>query len=223
MFNWCLLVTTHMRLLPRDMNGTVLQVAARVKSTDVLVAQFSSVGSMGGKENKKWPAQLTTSMCGGKVSNKPSLSLVFPSARDVAQSYYGYSAGGSIPHSMKTFEKQKYMQDMCHRWKCEYAMRTLAAPHIKSYCCWDPETKLLRWFLLSSANFSKAAWGTRAHYAPPAFSSLREGPDARPCPVTGARVTPVSVPFQESAAETLPPTYMLTCVLPIFTRRPQLH
>ena len=81
-------------------------------------------------------------------------------ARDVAQSYYGYSAGGSIPHSAKTFAKQTFMQEMSHRWKCEYAMRTLASPHIKSYCCWNPKTKLLRWFLLTSANFSKAAWGT---------------------------------------------------------------
>ena len=81
-------------------------------------------------------------------------------ARDVAQSYYGYSAGGSIPHSAQTFAKQTFMQEMSHRWKCEYAMRTLASPHIKSYCCWNPKTKLLRWFLLTSANFSKAAWGT---------------------------------------------------------------
>ena len=29
-------------------------MASKVKSTDTLVAQFSSIGSMGGKENKKW-------------------------------------------------------------------------------------------------------------------------------------------------------------------------
>ena len=65
-------------------------VAAKVRKTDTLVAQFSSIGSMGGKENKKWPQELAKSMCGGGSSgDTPPLSLVFPSVEDIAQSYYG--------------------------------------------------------------------------------------------------------------------------------------
>lgn len=32
-------------------------------------------------------------------------------------------------------------------------------PHIKTYCRISPDHKHLAWFLLTSANLSKAAWG----------------------------------------------------------------
>ena len=55
-------------------------MAGRVKATDVLVAQFSSIGSMGGTENKKWPDQFTASLCGGAAAGRtPPLSIVYPS------------------------------------------------------------------------------------------------------------------------------------------------
>lgn len=33
-------------------------------------------------------------------------------------------------------------------------------PHIKSYTRFSPDMKKIPWFVLSSANLSKAAWGT---------------------------------------------------------------
>ena len=83
-------------------------------------------------------------------------------ARDVAQSYYGYSAGGSIPHSAKTFAKQTFMQEMSHRWKCEYAMRTeVWNVHTRSTCrnrnVHTRPTCLILWldFTISTYPFSK--------------------------------------------------------------------
>jgi len=36
-------------------------------------------------------------------------------------------------------------------------------PHIKTYCRVSPDWKKVAWFLLTSANLSKAAWGRSTH------------------------------------------------------------
>jgi tyrosyl-DNA phosphodiesterase 1 len=43
------------------------------------------------------------------------------------------------------------------QWKAKNRHRNQAMPHIKSYCRWTGDQ--LSWFLLTSANLSKAAWG----------------------------------------------------------------
>ena len=65
----------HLALLARLRESNMANL---VKKTDTLVAQFSSIGSMGGKENKNWPQELATSMCGGEdvAGGMPPLSLV---------------------------------------------------------------------------------------------------------------------------------------------------
>ena len=84
-----------------------------IRRSDTLAAQFSSMGSMGGKENRTWPnQQLAVSLCGGPSAaaegRNPELSLVFPTVEDVRQSISGYASGNSIPHAHKTFAKQTY-------------------------------------------------------------------------------------------------------------------
>lgn len=39
-----------------------------------------------------------------------------------------------------------------------------AMPHIKSYTRLSPDLKRMAWFVLTSANLSKAAWGTQNNY-----------------------------------------------------------
>lgn len=46
-------------------------------------------------------------------------------------------------------------------WLCNSRNRSRAMPHIKSYCRISPCTTKMSWFLLTSANLSKAAWGRR--------------------------------------------------------------
>lgn len=48
---------------------------------------------------------------------------------------------------------------MLSKWRCNVRHRTRAVPHIKTYCRFSPCKKFLSWFLLTSANLSKAAWG----------------------------------------------------------------
>lgn len=49
------------------------------------------------------------------------------------------------------------MYVFCSRWKSHHRHRSQAMPHIKTYCRWSSEG--LYWFLLTSANLSKSAWG----------------------------------------------------------------
>lgn len=44
-------------------------------------------------------------------------------------------------------------------WKADCSGRSRAPPHIKSYSRWSPDQTKMAWFLLTSANLSKAAWG----------------------------------------------------------------
>ncbi len=71
----------------------------------------------------------------------------------------GYEAGGSLPYGKLNARKQPYLRNFLHVWKSERRGRTRASPHIKSYVRLSPDSQTLAWFLLTSANLSKAAWG----------------------------------------------------------------
>lgn len=49
------------------------------------------------------------------------------------------------------------------QWKADHTYRSRAMPHIKTYCRVSPCTSKLAWFLITSANISKAAWGTQTN------------------------------------------------------------
>uniref|UniRef100_T1KMU2 Aprataxin and PNK-like factor PBZ domain-containing protein n=1 Tax=Tetranychus urticae TaxID=32264 RepID=T1KMU2_TETUR len=90
---------------------------------------------------------------------KPPLKLVFPCVEDVRNSLEGYKAGGSLPYSDSTHQKQLYLTKFLHRWKSDKKGRTRASPHIKSYFRVSPDMKQIHYAVLTSANLSKAAWG----------------------------------------------------------------
>lgn len=48
-------------------------------------------------------------------------------------------------------------QNVFSQWIASSRHRSHAMPHIKTYCRWSDRG--LHWFLLTSANLSKAAWG----------------------------------------------------------------
>ena len=58
-----------------------------------------------------------------------------------------------------THTKQTYLTSFLHLWRSERRGRTNACPHIKSYARFSPDFKQMSYFLLTSANLSKAAWG----------------------------------------------------------------
>ncbi|XP_072546363.1 tyrosyl-DNA phosphodiesterase 1 [Salminus brasiliensis] len=130
-----------------------------------VIGQFSSIGSMG-LDKTKWLAAefqrtLMTLGTAGSSSSSPDtpMLLVYPSVDNVRTSLEGYPAGGSLPYSIQTAQKQLWLHSYFHRWKAETSGRSNAMPHIKTYMRVSPDFSQLAWFLVTSANLSKAAWG----------------------------------------------------------------
>ncbi|CAO2842603.1 unnamed protein product [Amaranthus hypochondriacus] len=122
-----------------------------------LVYQFSSLGSL----DEKWMSELRTSMSSGVCADKSPLGLgepliIWPSVEDVRWSLEGYAAGNAIPSPLKNVEKE-FLKRYWAKWKATHSGRCRAMPHIKTFVRYKGQN--LAWFLLTSANLSKAAWG----------------------------------------------------------------
>eukprot|EP00158_Paraphelidium_tribonemae_P009787 Partr_v1_DN28966_c1_g1_i1_m25842 putative tyrosylDNA phosphodiesterase len=128
---------------------------------DSVVFQASSIGSLGISMNGWWGGEFLQSFGGqSNVASLPAIKLVFPTVSNVRDSLEGYAAGGSIPFDVKNYRKQSnYMLPVLHEWRAEHCRRSRAMPHIKTYCRFNNSFTELRWFILTSANLSKAAWG----------------------------------------------------------------
>ncbi|KAM7156264.1 tyrosyl-DNA phosphodiesterase 1 isoform 2-T4 [Molossus nigricans] len=87
------------------------------------------------------------------------LRKIYPSVENVRTSLEGYPAGGSLPYSIQTAEKQNWLHSYFHKWSAETSGRSHAMPHIKTYMRPSPDFSQIAWFLVTSANLSKAAWG----------------------------------------------------------------
>lgn len=122
-----------------------------------LVYQFSSLGSL----DERWMDEFGVSMSSGVSHDKLPLgsgkpSIIWPTVEDVRCSLEGYAAGNAIPSPQKNVEKE-FLRKYWSRWKANHVGRCRAMPHIKSYTRHSAQN--LAWFLLTSANLSKAAWG----------------------------------------------------------------
>uniref|UniRef100_A0A671YEH9 Tyrosyl-DNA phosphodiesterase 1 n=1 Tax=Sparus aurata TaxID=8175 RepID=A0A671YEH9_SPAAU len=127
-----------------------------------VIGQFSSIGSMG-LDKTKWLAgefqRTMTTLGRSSHRSNPPMHLLYPSVDDVRTSLEGYPAGGSLPYSIQTAQKQLWLHSYFHRWKANTTGRSHAMPHIKTYMRASPDFSQLAWFLVTSANLSKAAWG----------------------------------------------------------------
>ncbi|KAH7436531.1 hypothetical protein KP509_05G024500 [Ceratopteris richardii] len=122
-----------------------------------LVYQFSSLGSL----DEKWLSEFSMSTCSGYTfEDKPlgpgHMQILWPTVEDVRCSIEGYAAGNAIPSPLKNVEKE-FLQKYWARWHAEHTGRNHAMPHFKSYVRFNGQD--LAWFLLTSSNLSKAAWG----------------------------------------------------------------
>uniref|UniRef100_A0A672Q5R3 Tyrosyl-DNA phosphodiesterase 1 n=1 Tax=Sinocyclocheilus grahami TaxID=75366 RepID=A0A672Q5R3_SINGR len=127
-----------------------------------VLGQFSSIGSMG-LDKTKWLAaefQRTLTTLGKEGRRCAHVHLpVYPSVENVRTSLEGYPAGGSLPYSIQTAQKQLWLHSYFHGWHADVTGRSNAMPHIKTYMRVSPDFTQLAWFLVTSANLSKAAWG----------------------------------------------------------------
>ncbi|XP_073005062.1 tyrosyl-DNA phosphodiesterase 1 isoform X1 [Typha latifolia] len=122
-----------------------------------LVYQFSSLGSL----DEKWLNELASSMSSGTSDDGSPLGIgkpliIWPTVEDVRSSLEGYAAGNAIPSPQKNVEKE-FLKKYWARWKADHVGRCRAMPHIKTYTRHSGQD--IAWFLLTSANLSKAAWG----------------------------------------------------------------
>ncbi|NXU55629.1 TYDP1 phosphodiesterase, partial [Turnix velox] len=130
-----------------------------------VVGQFSSIGSMGADGSKWLCSEFQESLvaAGSSVAtllkSDVPIHLVYPTVDNVRQSLEGYPAGGSLPYSLQTAQKQLWLHSYFHKWSAEISGRSHAMPHIKTYMRPSPDFKKIAWFLVTSANLSKAAWG----------------------------------------------------------------
>ncbi|XP_078157111.1 tyrosyl-DNA phosphodiesterase-like protein isoform X2 [Carex rostrata] len=126
-------------------------------SKSPLIYQFSSLGSL----DEKWMNEFGSSLSAGKTDDGFPLGngkplVIFPTVEDVRCSLEGYAAGGAIPSPQKNVEKD-FLRKYWARWKADHVGRCRAMPHIKTYTRYNGQD--IAWFLLTSANLSKAAWG----------------------------------------------------------------
>ncbi|CAK1587887.1 unnamed protein product [Parnassius mnemosyne] len=149
--------------------GSLLRQHCRVppheNSKWPLIAQASSLGSYG-KEPKLW---LTGDFLHNftKIKDQPQmlstpaeLKLIYPSLENVKQSHDGLLGGGCLPYAADAHAKQPWLNDFLFQWRATSTHRNKAMPHIKTYTRISPNNKMAAFFLLTSANVSKAAWGS---------------------------------------------------------------
>ena len=130
------------------------------------IVQCSSIGSLGptedawvrGELGKAFSSDSSNNSLGGGC-NGP-VSVVYPSKQDVLGSYDGILGGGCLPYSMRTHDKQPWLERLLRRWRSEGRNRSRAMPHIKTYARVDVGKRRAAFLLLTSANLSKAAWGS---------------------------------------------------------------
>lgn len=110
-----------------------------------------------------WAHEISTSFCRdsgpARLKRSPGFKMVFPSYNNVLAGHDGLLSGGGLPYRRENHMKQRWLENHLQLWRANERYRTKALPHIKSYFRYS-EQKGLFWFCLTSANFSKAAWGS---------------------------------------------------------------
>ncbi|ORY28557.1 tyrosyl-DNA phosphodiesterase [Neocallimastix californiae] len=151
----------HLQL--RNILNTKYQMkfnTSEIKKESYIIAQMSSIGALGKDDrwlNKEFGQSLRNSISG--IDSKVNIKLIYPTVDNVRNSLEGWNGGNCLPFSNSNWQKQSnYMGKILNIWKADNSGRTKAMPHIKTYTRIDNDE--ISWFLLTSANLSKAAWGT---------------------------------------------------------------
>lgn len=133
-----------------------------IDDSSAVVAQSSSLGSFGARPDVWLTSEFLNSFRRDTqplgLRKVPKIRVIYPSFNNVANSHDGILAGACLPYSEQTHKKQPWLNDILYQWKADGRYRTKAMPHIKTYARWSE--KKLFWFVLTSANLSKAAWGS---------------------------------------------------------------
>ncbi|XP_030383051.1 probable tyrosyl-DNA phosphodiesterase isoform X1 [Scaptodrosophila lebanonensis] len=139
--------------------------AAPVDDRIPVICQSSSIGSLGANVQTWIQQDVLNSLRKdssplGRLRQLPPFKMIYPSFGNVASSHDGMLGGGCLPYSKNTNDKQPWLKSYLQQWKSSDRYRSQAMPHIKSYTRFNLEEQCAYWFVLTSANLSKAAWGS---------------------------------------------------------------
>ncbi|XP_028049621.1 probable tyrosyl-DNA phosphodiesterase isoform X2 [Monomorium pharaonis] len=134
-----------------------------------IIAQSSSIGSLG-PNFESWLSK-DIIPCMSRETTKglkshPHFQFIYPSIQNYKESFDCRNLSCCLPYSTKVHSKQQWVESYLYQWKARRTGRERAMPHIKSYTRISPDLKRIPWFVLTSANLSKAAWGVQRnnHY-----------------------------------------------------------
>ncbi|XP_014293735.1 probable tyrosyl-DNA phosphodiesterase isoform X5 [Halyomorpha halys] len=129
-----------------------------------IIAQYSVIGSLGPEPSSWFPSNMLSVFTSSKRewwrNNTPQIKFIYPTQKCVSKSYD--KTGGYVGYPKETRAKQEWVLSYMCDWYSDKRYRTRALPHIKSYCRLSTDEKKIYYFVLTSANMSKAAWGFRA-------------------------------------------------------------
>ncbi|VDL80881.1 unnamed protein product [Nippostrongylus brasiliensis] len=102
----------------------------------LLVAQCSSIGSLGEKKEAWLYSQFLQSLLGGKTSQSARLFLVYPCVEDVRDTFELKEMGVSRILSIFCFQestakRQPWLREYMCKWRSESRGRSKAMPHVK--------------------------------------------------------------------------------------------
>ncbi|XP_076236106.1 tyrosyl-DNA phosphodiesterase glaikit [Calliopsis andreniformis] len=157
-----------------------------------IVAQSSSIGSLGPNYESWLLKEIVPSMTretAKGLKSHPNFQFIYPSINNYKQSFDCRVGSCCLPYSLQTHSKQEWIESYLYQWKATHTARDQAMPHIKSYTRFSPDFKKIPWFVLTSANLSKAAWGTvrNSHY----IMSYEAGVIFIPKFITGSTTFPI--------------------------------
>lgn len=127
-------------------------------SNNKLAIQFSSFSAFGNEWLENYFAP-----CFG-FNNPKDIQIIYPTFNRVKTCVDGIKGGRCLPADKKNSRNPDIIPYL-YEWNAEISKRTRHTPHIKSYCSYssneDTNTSNteIEWFLLTSSNLSKSAWG----------------------------------------------------------------
>ena len=144
----------HLRL-----RALLKENSAPINEEHPIIMQSSSLGNFGQSVDSYLKDEIMTSMSENTDPSKtrPDIKLIYPSLNNVKQSHHGLMGGGCLTYMRAAHSRQPWLNQHLYQWKCLSRNCNRAMPHIKNYCRYSENG--LYWFVLTSANMSKSAWG----------------------------------------------------------------
>ncbi|XP_060817013.1 probable tyrosyl-DNA phosphodiesterase [Bombus pascuorum] len=127
-----------------------------------LIAQSSSIGNLGPNYESWIQKEIISSMSKENppgLKSYPNFRLIYPSLNNYEQSFDCRDGSSCLPYNIRMHSKQEWVESYMYQWKATRTARDKAMPHIKTYTRISPNLDKIPWFVLTSANLSKAAWG----------------------------------------------------------------